>query len=633
MRSLAPLLAIALVLAAGAARADGFEYLQIEANEGGSSGGHAAVRLGDRIYHFQNRRGLLLLAHDAPLRFIHDYAGLDNRPIHVLAISVSPDTRRRLERAFEERFQAQRAQLDERDALDQEVALLTALLRRAHGAPPRAGDAVAVAGLGYFSDGGGDGKSPEEASLAALRRRLLALHGGDFFERRIAALRDQLAAMPPLPSEDPEPPSDAYDFPRLRDGYGRRYVDAISGIAALQVLRDARPLRAGTFRALPPGTLPLDSGRRKQLRRLAQLLDAGLERLADSGRPAWGTSLLIGMARRAALERSLASGRLVFLDAYPDAAPRLPARELQGEEDLLAQAAVEADATLHRAATAFFAAARPDERFYSDLEDAANRRLELLAAREQGAALRLDPDRLVPRRAAAWRDLPLPRVDGDTLAHALAESRQRLRHYDRDLEQLYGYQLVTRNCVSELFATLYHGLGNRKEEIRARLGGLVEPGRSLAFIPFVSREAVREHFRVVAVQEIPSYRQAMLARLRERDGELRVALRESNTLTARSYRRNSRDSFFLLFADGPLPLRPLAGIVNLAAGVARTATGLLTLPFDQGRGLLSGAEGALLSLPEITFVDIRKGTNPFVSTREARALSHSAPEIAASPAH
>ena len=46
-------LSLSLALAPGAAAAATFDYLYIESNEGGSSGGHAAVRLGDDTWHFQ----------------------------------------------------------------------------------------------------------------------------------------------------------------------------------------------------------------------------------------------------------------------------------------------------------------------------------------------------------------------------------------------------------------------------------------------------------------------------------------------------------------------------------------------------------------------------------------------------
>ena len=53
---------------------------------------------------------------------------------------------------------------------------------------------------------------------------------------------------------------------------------------------------------------------------------------------------------------------------------------------------------------------------------------------------------------------------------------------------------------------------------------------------------------------------------------------------------------------------PLYGVANLAAGMLEGGLGLVSLPFDSGKRLKSGAVGALFSLPELAFVNIRKGS-------------------------
>ena len=45
----------------------------------------------------------------------------------------------------------------------------------------------------------------------------------------------------------------------------------------------------------------------------------------------------------------------------------------------------------------------------------------------------------------------------------------------------------------------------------------------------------------------------------------------------------------------------------------RAAIGLLQLPFDGGHSLSSGLRGAVFSLPEIAFFNIRKGTNAWIA--------------------
>ena len=97
-----------------------------------------------------------------------------------------------------------------------------------------------------------------------------------------------------------------------------------------------------------------------------------------------------------------------------------------------------------------------------------------------------------------------------------------------------------------------------------------------------------------------------------REGTLRAALRESNVLTSTLYAPADASGFFVFFTDGRWPLRPLLGAVNLGAALARSGIGVLQLPFDRGRGLRDGLDGALWSVPELFFANIRKGTSEYV---------------------
>jgi hypothetical protein len=88
--------------------------------------------------------------------------------------------------------------------------------------------------------------------------------------------------------------------------------------------------------------------------------------------------------------------------------------------------------------------------------------------------------------------------------------------------------------------------------------------------------------------------------------------RESNIWTSTLYTPADSSTFFVFFTDASWPLRPLLGAVNLGAALARAGVGVLQLPLDRGRGLRAGLEGALFSLPELFFANIRKGTSEYV---------------------
>jgi hypothetical protein len=174
------------------------------------------------------------------------------------------------------------------------------------------------------------------------------------------------------------------------------------------------------------------------------------------------------------------------------------------------------------------------------------------------------------------------------------------------LRAIYGYELLTNNCVSALFETLESAF--EPSEVVERLGGRVETNGTLNFIPWVSFDAVAREYRVVEVGEIPSLRMTRMAAMYERENRAKVYLRESNTLTSSVYRNNPRDSFFLFFTDDVVLPRPLYGALNLVAGLGQAVLGLLRLPFEGPGEVVAGAKGAFFSLPELFFVNLRKGS-------------------------
>jgi hypothetical protein len=107
---------------------------------------------------------------------------------------------------------------------------------------------------------------------------------------------------------------------------------------------------------------------------------------------------------------------------------------------------------------------------------------------------------------------------------------------------------------------------------------------------------------------------------------LLVHLREAGTLTSTIYRPNAHDPFFLFFTDDAVLPRPLYGLANLAAGLAQTALGVVQAPLDRGRTVRLGLRGAGSSLPELVFVNVRKGRmtyapDPAVTTPARTAAS------------
>lgn len=590
------------------ARAESFDYLYLEANDGSASGGHVALRFGDDVYHYQ-------YADDATLRLVREpfdffryaYTVFQNRTIHLSRIEVDPETYARLESRFNARHLIEDEQFASLDRRRHDVELLGRVQRRLEGRAAEQGAAQGprLRGAGFF-EGGAPGASPAPAApLVALRARVEARHGPGFLAARRAEVEAALAGLEPeIPAPGPPPALDR--LPASIDAFSQRFADLATARAAFEVLADARPLRREARRVVPGPEGELDAGERAVLSGLSVRLEGQLAELVASSRRDLGYPLLLGMARLLVLDASLRAGRLEVLDGFPGDARTLPSAPSGSGALFLGELRQYARLELEHTRRRVLSGAPPSERDYNDLEAAANRYLEVRSGIEQGSAVRVFRERLVPQGEWVAPDSWLPVLAPKALRQALETARQRERDLARELRGLYAYSLVTHNCVSALFDTINAAF--EPGEVAERLGARVEAGGSLRFIPFVAFGSVTREYRISGVGEIPSYRRARLAEMYARENPVRVYLRETNTLTSSVYRRNPADSFFLFFTDDAVLPRPLFGALNLLAGLGQGLVGLVSWPLDAGRALRAGARGALFSLPELAFVNIRKGS-------------------------
>jgi hypothetical protein len=207
----------------------------------------------------------------------------------------------------------------------------------------------------------------------------------------------------------------------------------------------------------------------------------------------------------------------------------------------------------------------------------------------------------------------------DQRTEALARARLRRSNYEASLRATHGYHLLLRNCVSEIFRTIDMAFADgdgRATDVaavsRKRLGGYIDPVAGLNFIPFVSANHVRSSFSVIRESRLPSFRDYQIDRMADSEPRLVVALRESNVWTSTLYRPSREDGAFAFFTDRTVLLRPVLGAVNVAVGASKSVAGVPLAPVDGGRWLRSGLSGVVFSLPELLFVNLRKGSNDYV---------------------
>jgi hypothetical protein len=551
-----------------------------------------ALRTGGHVFHFvHDAPGIVRLAREEDGAFAERYRFVQNRSIRMAHLAASGQLERRVRTTFTTRWIAQERQLATLTALENDTRLAEAALatRRHEAFAP-----IALAGPGYFLDSDVVPRAARdtEPSLARLRDALTQARGSTFLAARIDATAEALAH---LPVPETGTVDDGALSARRRRGVAAGYEDLVVRRHALEILRDAIALRSDAVRDTG---LALTAAERAALRALRDVLRQRALTLLDSRRPDAGYVLVVTLARLAAVDRSLGAARWIVLDTFPDDAVVLEAHELARHAEAVAAAREVNRHGLARARRTLVAAStgeRLPERELAGLEQAANRWLEAQRSQVAPGRMRLAAGPFVPARAMRhtrpalpWSDAVLAQV---ALATRAAERRQRAR-----LQAQYGYDLVRRNCVTALFETL------------AEAGVGTPDGAALDFIPVVAHARLARRLPVRETTPLPSRREVALAALRAREPALLVALRESNTLTATAYRRNPDDSLFLFFTDGALAARPFLGAVNLGLGLGATAAGLATLPFDAGHLLSAGARGALFSLPELGFVNIRKGS-------------------------
>jgi hypothetical protein len=631
---------LTVLVIATEARASDFEYLYVEANAGSSAGGHFALRLDDWVYDFQNAElGTLRLRRTDYDVFRYLYTVLENRTMHIARIDVPRETREAIFDRFNRRYLIQNNYFSLLDSLRGDRKLIRLLLARADNVtfpesdrttppkgdlvnspngdpmnspnvdpvtlPERKWSGMRIRGAGFFYDGHSENTGGESPSLRVLRDRLARDHGQTYLTDRIAALERAAEDLSPTTEvasatavhRDARPAS-AYPF-------SDRYQDLGAKIVALRALENATRIQSSARRVPSGDEYELSAAEGGKIRAFAERLEIDLVKLVSSKRPDWGYPLLLGMARLETLRESLALGRWVVLDSVPANPAFLSQRAVKRRDPFIVELRDRARVAFFEARTHFETTPEPGEPALAWLEEATNRYAEFQRGFEKNLAIPLYEGGLLPDQTATARGLPLPDVDRRTLRRAAEVAEVRERTYVDAVKQAFGYRLVSNNCVTEIFATMGRGWNPTAARDWPVEGD--DPEGLLDFIPVVAYRKVLDTHADAEASEIPSFRRVRLEAMYETKNDLGVYLRESNTLTSTIYRRNDVEPFFLFFTEDALPLRPVYGALNFAAGIGEMMLGLLHAPWDRGRMFTSGLKGATFSLPELFFVNLRKG--------------------------
>lgn len=620
-----------------------FNYLYIEASEGNSSGGHAAIQLDDDIYHYQHvDSGLIRLFRQQKDDFYFLYRYLQNRPMHLSRIEVGEDTFALIKDQFKGQFLTQENLFKLLDDLNRDRVFIRHLLHRLTAEPAwldtDAASVLRLKGVGLFYPEPGHQPQHPDSELAGqqslgiqrLRRKVEQRHGPGFLKRRREQIEAQIRVLAPSRWPSPALNSAGNKFPATLYSFSESYSDDLTGLFAIKALTEAPPLRSDALLLTNEPAFKLSAAERRVLQQFRNDLETGLIKSLDSTRPDWGYAILVNLARYIAVETSLQSGYWSFIDDFADSSEWLtPDQYLQNRSQLriLIRGA---QAALQKIRQSAASRQRLSESEYSRIEIEANRYFELSKS-EQRRDFRYQGQKSLPSKSIGFHEGPLPNLTKKQLTTALSALDNAENSLLETLERNYRYDLITRNCVTELFSTIDLALSAPyRSEIRPadlhaftvkesekRLGGYVETAYN--FIPFVSYQSVQDQYRVIQSLDLDSYRGLELARLKARQNGLITVFRESNVLSSRLYQYNSDDALFVFFTDDPVLLRPLFGLVNTAAGIGQSLYGLFSWPLDSGKNLQSGATGILMSLPELFFFNMRKGSYKFLSFNQLSA--------------
>lgn len=583
--------AVILLIASQTASADhSLDYLYIEANSGTSSGGHVAVKLDETVYHFQNKDGLILLQRDGWDRFRHLYADLDNRDIHVAKVTVPETVQAEVRRHLDLFHLNQTVWLDRADSLNRDVQLLEAFTQKRP---------FLVQGAGFFSD-----KKPTPESASPPLPLQTSVETPVSLERRLQSLRQKRQS---LHYFDATMPDEELSPAKLHEGYADQWLDLLQNEIALEFVLGRKTLNQGLLMdggPIHPKEDPKDCSVQDWLTRYLSHLEKDATRLLLHPYPGSGLPLLRALARLEVVRLSLEKNRLYLL---------LPGLNSQAHESShdeylkLPQNRLEAEFRQHLKELRghIFCATAVDDLAYHKLELAALDLHEAEHANQKETPVRFDHEPDLPNAPALLPPDQMEnsrRPEPDQLNTANA-ARARLQ--ERIIEKMH-YNLITRNCVTELIKAINAGFESNHEPVDFK--GHIDPWRSQSFIPFRFFELVLQRYPIGSTSKIRSFRHRKLDQLIAAGDGPWVEMREGNTLTGTLYQPREEDGVFLFFTDESLWSRPLLGTANLGAGMSMMALGLFGLPIDEGRLLMAGARGVLFSLPEIALWNIRKGS-------------------------
>ena len=561
------------------------EYWTLAPNEGQSSGGHSAIRIDESVYHFEHRGdGLIQIRRDRRRPFERAYRGRGNRRIDVLGLDLPADVVGTLEESLRARTHRESILFGRLESLDEDLRFTREALE--HRDPH-----VSVPALGIFEAEYGSADCLTRLGFqdpGQLASDLSSAVDRAVVERQSASDRISSAVAP---------------------WRTRQLIEATSLVEALRAIANCHSV-SPSFLA-PLATHEFSDG---VWNAVEGKLRADLTRLVSSTRPDRGLALLLTWGRLQAAHESLDRRQVILLDSFDEddsqatAAPRAWHNERAREAIRAREAAL---AALEERQSGL-----PLEPFLDRLErtqhDAIHAEEGTIHRRSEPIGI-LQTTRALERRT---KKIPLP------ISRPLTDEQLRSRQTAllrakkvvfSGLQKKARYSLMTQNCVTELLEVLDDALAENASTAdfaQDRRGDIESP---LSFVPVAAHRIVARNAPIKGRERLLGTRELAIERERAAHAgrfALGSRVRESSPRTSKHYEPHPADSTFLFFTDRTIWTRPLAGLANIVTSTLVGTAGLITLPFDRGQRLRDAAMGFSMSVPELFFFNIRKGSYP-----------------------
>lgn len=573
---------------------DSFEYIYVDSNSGQSSGGHSAIKFGNWVYHFQYYPDKIFhLIRDPWFNFRYTYNILENRSIYLTKISPSKESVQLIERGFNRFFIVQEKHLTNLSNIKKEIQFLSFIknnnLKK-----------FKIPYIGYYS-------STEQNSMnyESLRNRIKSKLGVNFYFNKRNELYNNLNELKINQIKFDLKNVSSTQFLKQPTLIHQKYIEVVQKLVLLSAIEKGLALKKTSLIELK-NVEPSEN----EMILYSQFLKFLEERLIiqlqnDSQEENWGQNCLTTLSVYLTVSESLERKKFVFLDTLPTNQD-----VINWKMDEISKKAINENFPLFNELRNSFYEKRESIEFqdFIDLQDSANRWHEIQESNKGTRPIRNSRNLSLPMKEGEY-NITISQINSIPISNSyILELNQLKDLYEKKLMDIYSYNLIYKNCTSEIFSKISEFYNHNSELIQKELGKDINPNRSLSFIPFYSNKVVRSSYKVSGTVLIPSYRKYRVNKNKSASKKWIPNFSEDFTPTSTIYEFNDTDSIFLFFTDETFAFRPLYGSVNLLTGIIQFTIGIPMVTYDQGNTLKKGWDGIFFSLPELIFFNIRKGS-------------------------